>query len=536
MTDKSMDHMANNTGQFEDEYGENDNGNIYSDSPSFRDLISKAQERTPSSVSPSDDSEFITVDRCKRKRFCSESVNDNDDTETGSVYTANEDWFGEAYKGPKIVIISCPDANLAKISPMKVAKAINDIACDMVNKVNKVRNGLAVHCFTSGQAARLKKITTLGQWAVNVEFPKSETQCKGVISGISDDITENEILEFCGPVGVIAVRRLKRKYMGKLEDSLSVCLTFNKKYLPGEVCIGYEVYQVKPYVEKVLRCFKCQRLGHMASSCNGKIRCVRCGGPHKFDECSENNERKCCRCGGKHSAAYEGCESIKEAKKINSVKANKCMSYVEAAKIVKEATYVAPAERDRQNIQGNSARTNHDKVIDCTFVRPITQVKKVPAQNNVKPIIQVADVATQTKVDHACQTDEKMVENSIPIGPQLVYLIGGILQIYEGTKNKKEREQAIESLIQKHIRAERQCKQKKGRDKDSSKNEKRLSHARSSSSTKYDSESDMSGDANDSCGSGHRSRSSAHVSPPSFSYKSCEFRSGEGYKPKNGKT
>jgi hypothetical protein len=185
-------------------------------------------------------------------------------------------------------------------------------------------------------------LSSLGQWSVKVEYPKCEVQSKGVIGGIPTDVSEKEIQEACSSNGVQSVRRLKRKVEGKWEDSWSVCLTFSRKYLPPEICIGYEMYQVKPYVEKVVRCFKCQRLGHMTSTCKGKVRCVRCGGSHTFEQCTGSIEIKCCRCGENHSAAYEGCETIKHVKRINTIKAKQGVSYAEAAKVVKEATYVAP--------------------------------------------------------------------------------------------------------------------------------------------------------------------------------------------------
>lgn len=68
------------------------------------------------------------------------------------------------------------------MSPMKIAKALNDVGPDMVHRVNKVREGIAVKCFTAEQATKLKGITTLGPWSVKVEYPKSEIQSKGVIS------------------------------------------------------------------------------------------------------------------------------------------------------------------------------------------------------------------------------------------------------------------------------------------------------------------------------------------------------------------
>ena len=65
------------------------------------------------------------------------------------------------------------DVNLAKISPVKVTQALREVGSDIVKKVNKVANGLATECFNAAQATRLKKLTSLGNWDIKVEYPKS---------------------------------------------------------------------------------------------------------------------------------------------------------------------------------------------------------------------------------------------------------------------------------------------------------------------------------------------------------------------------
>ena len=72
--------------------------------------------------------------------------------------------------------------------------------------------------------------------------------------------------------------------------------------------------------------------GHIAEVCNNKVRCVRCGGDHSFNDCANKETPKCCRCNKNHSAAYLGCTKYKDAVKIRTIKQNEKITYAEATK------------------------------------------------------------------------------------------------------------------------------------------------------------------------------------------------------------
>ncbi len=58
--------------------------------------------------------------------------------------------MSEANRDPLIVILKSRDVSLAKISPMKIAKALNDAGKNYVKAVSKTR------------ADKLKRLDTLG--------------------------------------------------------------------------------------------------------------------------------------------------------------------------------------------------------------------------------------------------------------------------------------------------------------------------------------------------------------------------------------
>ncbi len=497
--------------------------------PSLSRMISNAQDTQNESDSsifttppPVTDFQFKSVNRKrykKRQRSDSASSKEADKqtkrTSNDTYYDAREE---QRQIGPKIVIISSPDTNLAKMSPIKLANVLKGVGNNSIHRVNKVTNGIAVHCYNSAQALKIKQLSSLGEWSIKVEFPKSEVQSRGVIRGMSLDVSDEEILECCKSKGVVAVRRLKRKMEGKWVDCQAVCLTFSKKVLPSEIVIGFEVYRVRPYVDQVVRCFQCQRIGHMAKSCKGSVRCVRCGEGHKVEECPESNKIKCCRCGENHSAAYEGCKVIKIAKEVNSVKARYGMSYAEATKMVNEAPYIRPKENQHRNTKINQNMQRHEEQ-DSQIIEQTSEEKtitKIPSQA-VKKTITVSDAATQTTGNEAsCQTDSFescKCSNKAPMSQQIVWLVSGVLEVYENTKNKKERNQALDALIQKHAKAEQGLRQ--------------YNKVKDRKSSASDTDSQRKKTHNEPKQTKQKSHVAHEVPGQSFSFKSLEMTRGE---------
>lgn len=125
-------------------------------------------------------------------------------------------------------------------------------------------------------------------------------------------------------------------------------------------------YDVRPYVPPPLRCFKCQRFGHVAAVCKGKQRCGRCGGEHEYGRCDEGAKLKCCNCGGEHSSAYRGCEVSKKAAEVQRIRVSQGMSYAEAAKVVSGNIQVTKQNDTKNKGVGNCKRC--DKLKEETLL------------------------------------------------------------------------------------------------------------------------------------------------------------------------
>ena len=347
--------------------------------------------------------------------------------------------YTETQSQPTMVIITSPDVKLARINPIKIAKALNSIGKDLIKNVSKNnQGGITVRCYNAAQAKQLMTITKLDQWTVNTTYAKSEIQCKGVINGISTDISDDEILSACKKQGVFVVKRLMKKRNGTLEKSLSICLTFNSTNLPAKIQIGYEMFLVKPYIPPVIRCFNCQRLGHVANNCRSFTRCVRCGGSHNYDQCQQKDNVKCCRCGERHSSAYGGCNTIKRERKIQGIRVSYNISYADAAKAIRTdiiidqntPSQMTPTNQKRVETEDKYNQRNNRPTVSTnkedTFLAPV-----------IKYIKSTKEASTQTDSVAETQTESQQgIGLGLPSEQFWIELLTGTMQIWETVKNK----------------------------------------------------------------------------------------------------
>ena len=116
-----------------------------------------------------------------------------------------------------------------------------------------------------------------------------------------------------------------------MKPSRSVKVTLNMKNVPSELHINFiGRFFVRSYVTKPVRCYRCQRFGHLAAACLAKLeRCSICSGHHRTQQCivkiqnSELVKLKCANCGEEHSANSNRCSVLREKmqQKMNNVSA-----------------------------------------------------------------------------------------------------------------------------------------------------------------------------------------------------------------------
>ena len=108
------------------------------------------------------------------------------------------------------------------------------------------------------------------------------------------------------------------------EPTRSVKVSLNMKTVPTEIRINFlGKFAVRPYVTKPVRCYRCQRFGHIAAACLARTeRCSICSGLHRTQQCLTKVQNsvtvtlKCANCGEEHSANSNRCPVLREKMQI----------------------------------------------------------------------------------------------------------------------------------------------------------------------------------------------------------------------------
>jgi len=120
----------------------------------------------------------------------------------------------------------------------------------------------------------------------------------------------------------------------ELRDSQSVKFEFASNLLPEFLSIWNVRSRVRPYINRVRKCFNCFRWGHSAIFCRSKETCSRCGEEHNSEVC--NSDAHCCiNCKGAHHPFDMDCPIFNKYKIINATMAYCNINQFKAKKLIK---------------------------------------------------------------------------------------------------------------------------------------------------------------------------------------------------------
>lgn len=273
-----------------------------------------------------DDSFQIVTPR--RKRTASE-VSNNSDQQKNTKRSVDF--------GIKVIIKSIPPSRpLNQVNSIQLKKELS--TCKGIESVKFISGGrLLVHLKSERHINDISAIDKLvGQ---DVDYHQlTDKHSSGVIHGVPPAISDEELLKCLEDTGVNKVQRFFKGKGDSRNPTYSVRLFFSCAEPPTHVTLGYSRHNISAYVPPPLRCYSCQRYGHVADECRSNKRCTRCGKMHNTSQCTLSAEQKtdfhCVNCGGMHSSAYWGCPKYKEQAKINNLVVAEKITRKEAKTIV----------------------------------------------------------------------------------------------------------------------------------------------------------------------------------------------------------
>lgn len=324
-----------------------------------------------------------------------------------------------------LICIQDENANDLFTNPFKINKLLTNsdsplktiqMADMRVNRLKKLIIVEATDKLSTSFLENITKITKLGTYSVRCYQPNSDSTVHGIIGPFAVDVeldSLKESLQFTPPLPIHQIERMKRRINGKLEDSLSIKLTFKGTDLPIKTKLFGLSYKIRPFVHSPVQCYNCQRYGHTAGSCKGVKRCLLCAGNHSKDQC-QSEKYFCANCKGSHVASSRECPHMVTAREVENVKAKEKVPHQEARNLVASRQRI---DVDHPNnilnpVQSPSNTNVHGPLLYSRAVRNSLSNNTLNTPNTdcqqckCKKSIQSCNISTQTERDTDTLTED----------------------------------------------------------------------------------------------------------------------------------
>ena len=198
---------------------------------------------------------------------------------------------------------------------------------------------------------------------------------------------------------ILDVHRIIIKRNNMEVKTNTLILTFNSPKIPDSLKICYLNIPVTQYVPNPLRCYKCQRFGHVTSKCKHNETCAKCSETgHKDESCTK--AFKCINCGESHAAYSKKCAIFKREFDIQSIRVSRNISFFEARKVYQQThgqKVVNYAGAVSVPTQTASVCTQTD--VSWVGPEPVTRRQRPAASVTNRPVPSVSrSVGTTTRV------------------------------------------------------------------------------------------------------------------------------------------
>ena len=251
------------------------------------------------------------------------------------------------------IIKSVEDVNLSTIDTITAHRELLHALNGEPKSITETASGaLLIQVETRLQSENIQKITSLANTTVSVAPNNSMNKSKGVIRFENKpQFSEQQILSGLKKHKVSEVYQLTKRSDNSNNNRTQMplfVLTFDTVKLPDRVQIGWTSCQVRQYIPRPRRCYKCQRYGHGATNCRSlDATCVNCGLP-AHGECHEGP--RCANCGGEHPASATDCPTYRYEEEIIATKTKENITFREAKEMVAKR-FVRPRRPYAQALQ-----------------------------------------------------------------------------------------------------------------------------------------------------------------------------------------
>ena len=174
----------------------------------------------------------------------------------------------------------------AELSSGKIWKQLSNLEVKSVGRIDRKTDSLTIQTKTATESDKLLNCKEFCGLPVEIKPHGSLNYSKGVVKNSwLKNSTAEELEKDLEPV--IKAEQVIIKKSGKLVKTGTWIFTFSTPICPTRMDVYWMKLPVQVYIPRPMRCFKCQRFGHLTKYCKAKFEtCVKCGAPEKHPDCS----------------------------------------------------------------------------------------------------------------------------------------------------------------------------------------------------------------------------------------------------------
>ena len=177
---------------------------------------------------------------------------------------------------------------LCKLSHFAIHKGVKGVAKSEITIKRQFNGDIYLTCSKKSQSDNLLKCVLFGGVAlVAVTAHKSLNSSKGVVRNWELARADPEEIKENVPMST-DVQRIVVKRNNTETKTNTLILILNTPKIPDSSKICYLNIPVSQHVPNPIRCYKCQRFGHVTSKCKHNEVCARCSATgHKDVTCTK---------------------------------------------------------------------------------------------------------------------------------------------------------------------------------------------------------------------------------------------------------